>query len=496
MKPHLDILTAIAAAVAEPAGVRTDSQRIIDHLHDGLEALFGFCIVENAESGELTVAAAQGIDAAAFRRLETRLSRSALVRIFDKGESEEILVNDEPSLDFLIVEGAVAEVFSVPVFLNSSCVGSVSIALDKRERHDRRAIRQLLSAAASLISVSIRMDRLAREAAGREMEQDVAQRQEMQDRFSLENLIGNSNQMRQVIGQIDQVARSNANVLLRGEGGTGKEFIASAIHYGSLRSKRPFVKAAVSSLPPEAIEAELFGGHDLSAGERMGRLDDAEGGTLFIDEIADLPDAAQAKLLRLIETREFSRPGGQASIRSNVRVIAASRCPLEERIASGEFLEPLFYRISMFSIFLPPLRERKSDVLLLAEYFIDKYEREHNKRIRRISTPAIDMLTAYHFPGNVRELENTIERAVIACDSGVIHGRHLPPTLQTAEASSTETTMSLTAAVESFERDLILDALKSSRGNIAKAARALATTERILGYKIKNYGIDTIRFRR
>ena len=180
----------------------------------------------------------------------------------------------------------------------------------------------------------------------------------------------------------------------------------------------------------------------------------------------------------------------------NVRFIIATNMDLEAEIAEARFRADLFYRINGFTIFLPPLRERKADILLLAENFLEKYEREYQKRIRRISTPAIDMLAAYHFPGNVRELENAIERAVIVCDSNVIHGHHLPPTLQTAENSGTETRVTLTSAVEAFESDLIQDTLKSTRGNVARAAKMLDSTERIVGYKIRKYNIDPQRFRK
>jgi Nif-specific regulatory protein len=299
---------------------------------------------------------------------------------------------------------------------------------------------------------------------------------------------------------VEQVARSNATVLLRGESGTGKELIAHAIHYNSLRAKRPFVIVNCAALPETLIESELFGyeqGAFTGASKRKkGRFEMADGGTLFLDEIGDLPIQTQVKLLRVIQERSFERLGGTETIRVNVRIITATNKNLEEAIATGLFREDLFYRLNGFMIFLPPLRERKSDILLLAEYFLQKYEREHKKAVRRISTPAIDMLTAYHFPGNVRELENAIERAVIVCDSNVIHGHHLPPTLQTAEVSGTETRMTLTSAVEAFESDLIQDTLKSTRGNIAKAAIMLDSTERILGYKIKKYTIDPKRFRR
>jgi Nif-specific regulatory protein len=221
----------------------------------------------------------------------------------------------------------------------------------------------------------------------------------------------------------------------------------------------------------------------------------ADGGTLFLDEIGDLDLTTQVKLLRVLQEREFERLGGVNTIKVNVRLIVATNKDLEEAIKRSQFREDLYYRLNVFTIFMPPLRERKPDILLLAEHFVEKFEREHGKRIKRISTPAIDMLTSYHWPGNVRELENVIERAVLICDSSVIHGHHLPPSLQTAEGSDTVTRLSLASAMENYERDLIQDALKTARGNRAKAAKLLDSTERIVGYKVKKYGIQCDRFR-
>jgi Nif-specific regulatory protein len=332
------------------------------------------------------------------------------------------------------------------------------------------------------------------------LDENTHLRQELKEKHEFAHIIGNSNPMKHVYDQVTQVAKSNATVLLRGESGTGKEMIANAIHYNSLRAKKPLIKINCAALPDTLIESELFG-HEKGAFTgadrfKKGRFEMADGGTLFLDEIGDLPLQTQIKLLRVLQEREFERLGGGQTIKTNIRLITATNKNLEEAIARGEFREDLYYRLNVFTIYLPPLRERKSDILLLAEHFLEKFELEHGKRIRRISTPAIDMLMSYHFPGNVRELENAIERAVVVCDSNVIHGHHLPPTLQTAEVTGTVTDLSLKSAVEAFERGMIQDALKSTRGNIAKAAKQLDSTERILGYKIKQYGIDTMRFRR
>jgi Nif-specific regulatory protein len=305
--------------------------------------------------------------------------------------------------------------------------------------------------------------------------------------------------MQRVYEAVAQVARTNTTVLIRGESGTGKELIAQAIHYNSLRAKKPFIKVSCAALPETLIESELFGyekGAFTGAQDRRkGRFELAQGGTLFLDEIGDVHLPTQVKLLRVLQEREFERLGGTEVVKVNVRLVAATNKDMEQAIEQGTFREDLFYRLNVFAIFIPPLRERKPDVLLLADHFLQRFASEHGKDIRRISTPAIDMLTAYHWPGNVRELQNVIERAVLVCDGQVVHAHHLPPTLQTAEASGTVMNVSLSEAVDAYERDLIQDALKSTRGNRAKAARLMRTTDRIFNYKVRTLGIDWKRFK-
>ena len=500
--PHnfIETLARITAITAESEGVRTDCRHILDVLKKDLAAIFGFVGILQTESDQLNIIGAIGLDATGFRRLETRAGTSALMRVFDLRESITLLVNDEPSLDFLADASIVGELLSVPIILSRVCAGSISLAFDKTKLKDRSGVIRQLEIVAAMFAQSLRAERLERDESRKLAEENTHLKQELKEKYDFSHLIGNSSPMRQVYDQVTQVARSNATVMLRGESGTGKELIAHAIHYNSLRSKRPFVKVNCAALPETLIESELFGyeqGAYTGAEKRKkGRFEMAEGGTIFLDEVGDLPPQTQVKLLRVLQERKFERLGGTETIKINVRLITATNKNLEEAVGSGTFREDLFYRLNLFTIFLPPLRDRKADILLLAEHFLEKHGAEHNKRILRISTPAIDMLTAYHFPGNVRELENAIERAVLVCDSNVIHGHHLPPTLQTAEVSGTETRVTLESAVAAFERDLIQDSLKSTRGNVAKAAKMLDSTERILGYKIKKYGIDTIRFRR
>jgi Nif-specific regulatory protein len=317
---------------------------------------------------------------------------------------------------------------------------------------------------------------------------------ELKKQYRMKNIIGNSNKMREVYQMISQVAASNATVLIRGESGTGKELVANSIHYNSLRAKNPFVKVNCAALPANLIESELFG-HERGAftgalNQKTGKFELANKGTLFLDEIGSIEPEVQAKLLRVLQEKELERVGGNKVIKVDVRIVAATNRNLENAVIEGFFRNDLYYRLNVFPIYLPPLRERRTDVLVLADYFLEKYAKENNKKILRFSTPAIDMLMAYHWPGNVRELENCIERAVLLCEDQVIHGYHLPPTLQTGQVSNTLPTVSLEKAVSQLEREMIIDALKHTRGNVSKAAETLNTTVRIFSYKAGKYDID------
>ena len=292
---------------------------------------------------------------------------------------------------------------------------------------------------------------------------------------------------------ISQVCRSNATVLVRGQSGTGKELVANSIHYNSTRAKHPFVKVNCAALPENLIESELFG-HEKGAftgavKQKQGKFELAHRGTLFLDEIGSISLDVQVKLLRALQEREFERVGGHRTIKSDVRIIAATNKNLERAVEEGSFRGDLYYRLNVFPIFLPPLKERKTDILLLADYFVERYASENGKEIRRISTPGIDMLMSYHWPGNVRELENCIERAVLLCNEGVIHGYHLPPTLQTGIESGTLPAKTLEEATCNLEREMIIDSLKNTRGNITAAAGMLGTTVRKFSYKAQKYGI-------
>lgn len=388
----------------------------------------------------------------------------------------------------------------VPVKLGRKTMGALGVDLRFKRDRDYDRIVKFLRVVTSMIAQAVRMEQLVEAETKRLVAENIHLREELRERYDFSNMVGSSGGMRQVYEQISQVAGSNTNVLIRGESGTGKELIAHAIHYNSPRAKKPFVKVSCAALPETLIESELFG-YEKGAftgaqARKLGRFELADGGTLFLDEIGDLNLTTQIKLLRVIQEREFERLGSTETIEIKVRLIAATNKDLETAIADNTFREDLYYRLNVFSIFVPPLRERKPDVVALTDFFLEKYTKEHSKHIKRIATPAIDMLMSYHWPGNVRELENAIERSVLVCDGNVIHAHHLPPTLQTAEETGTIGTLSLEETVSSFEKDLIQDALKTTRGNRRKAARLLGATERVLNYKVNKYTIDCSRFRK
>ena len=388
----------------------------------------------------------------------------------------------------------------VPILLNRKAVGALGADFRFKAERDFDRTVKFLGVVASLVAQAIRIQRVVDAERERLREENSHLRIELKERYDFSNILGTSGPMRMVYEQVAQVARTDTTVLVRGESGTGKELIAQAIHYNSLRSKRPFIKVSCAALPDSLIESELFG-YEKGAftgaqTSKKGRFELAEAGTLFLDEIGELNVSTQVKLLRVLQAKEFERLGGTQTIRSNVRMIAATNKDIEKAIVDGAFRDDLYYRLNVFSIFIPPLRERKPDLLLLADHFLEKASLANNKHIKRISTPAIDMLMAYHWPGNVRELENAIERAVVVCDGQVVHAHHLPPTLQTAASSGTVMSLSLKEALDAYEKDLIQDALKTSRGNRAKAARLLNTTGRIMNYKVRQLAIDWRRFKK
>jgi two-component system NtrC family response regulator len=322
-------------------------------------------------------------------------------------------------------------------------------------------------------------------------------RAQLQERYMFNNIVYGSPKMEEVMGLVARVAPSQATVLIRGESGTGKELIANAIHYTSPRSKKPLVKVSCSAIPETLLESELFG-HEKGAftgatQRRIGRFEEAESGTIFLDEIGDLSPSIQVKLLRILQEKEFQRLGSNLTLKTDVRVITATHRNLEEAVKNGYFREDLYYRLNVISIHLPPLRERKEDIPLLIDYFLKKYSKENQKSLSDISKEARAMILRYSYPGNVRELENLIERAVVLCRGEIITTQDLPFHLQEGKSERLrefpKKEKSLPESLEEIEKDLIIKALHQHQGVQTKAAESLGISERVLRYKIKKYKI-------
>ncbi|MCF8145057.1 MAG: sigma 54-interacting transcriptional regulator [Deltaproteobacteria bacterium] len=459
----------------------------------------------NPDTSEIRIEVAHGISSSEKTRGRYKLGEGVTGRVIETGRPMAVpKIDDEPL--FLDRTGARSRInkstisfISVPIKEGRKVLGALSVDRVFEGSAPLEEDVRLLTVISTLIAQKVAVLESINREQERLKEENLRLRKELDKKYSFSNIIGNSRKMQEVFYLITQVAKSNANVLLLGESGTGKELAANAIHYNSLRATKPFIKVNCAALPENLVEAELFGyekGAFTGANrEKAGKFELAHGGTIFLDEIGSLALESQGKLLRVLQERELERLGGTQVIKVNIRLIAATNRDLAQSVEQGTFREDLFYRLNVYPIYMPALREREADILLLADYFLEKYAEEYGKDIKRISTPAIEALTQYHWPGNVRELENCMERAVLLCDDQVIHSYHLPPTLQTAQETGTQQIQSLVEAVDRFERELLIDALKSSRGNMRQAAMALKTTERIFGYKVKKYGIEPKQYR-
>jgi len=313
------------------------------------------------------------------------------------------------------------------------------------------------------------------------------------ERHRVEGIIGESGAMQEVLSVVRRVARSDATVLIRGESGTGKELIAKAIHYASPRATGALVKVNCAALAESLLEPELFG-HEKGAftgavAARKGRFELADGGSLFLDEIGDLPLHLQVKLLRVLQEREFERVGSSRPIKVDVRLLAATHRNLEALVREGRFRDDLYYRINVVTIPLPPLRERREDLPLLIDHFLRTFSDKNAKSIRGLTREARAVLLRYDYPGNVRELENLIERAVVLTRDDVIGLPDLPLTLD-AQTAEPESGAGLVAAVEGLERRMIREALAKADGTQTRAAELLGIGERVLRYKLKKYGLS------
>ncbi|MEE4359376.1 MAG: sigma 54-interacting transcriptional regulator [Desulfococcaceae bacterium] len=500
---EVTLLYEISKSLSENLELKKSLYKVLAILSGSLNMIRGTITLLNPLRNEIAIEVAHGLSRSAIERGKYKLGEGITGRVVETGKPVAIpKISEEPLfLDRTDSRKIKEELsfFCVPIQKGKQVIGALSVDRPYDPEYSLKNGTELLSVIAAMLAqhvINLENIRIEKEKL---REENRRLRNELENKYRINNIIGNSNKMREVFQMISQVSKSNATVLVRGESGTGKELVANSIHYNSNRNKNPFVKMNCAALPANLIESELFG-HEKGAftgaiRQKAGKFELAHMGTIFLDEIGSITPEVQVNLLRVLQERELERVGGHKTIKVDVRVVAATNKNLEDLVEEGSFRGDLYYRLNVFPIYMPPLRERKTDILLLADFFLDKYSTENDKDIKRFSTPAIDMLMAYHWPGNVRELENCIERAVLLCEEGVIHSYHLPPTLQTGKESGTLPGLSLEEATARLEKEMIIDALKNTRGNITQSADLLKSTVRKVAYKARKYGVEYFHYR-
>jgi Nif-specific regulatory protein len=503
----LSVLYHIARVLGQGGDLGRLMEEILEilEIHAGMNR--GMISILSPDNSEFLVDVARGISESDKKKGRYRPGEGVTGKVVATGKP--ILIprlRDAPQ--FLDKTGARSKLahsnvafLCVPIKDGETVIGALSVdrvSVDEKEVLENEL--RFLGAIADIIAQVVNERRRNQAKILALEKENLELRRTLEDFGRPSEMVGKSGLMREIFRQIAQVAPSPTSVLIRGETGTGKELIARAIHHRSSVKGGAFVAVNCAALPESLLESELFG-HEKGSftgavAQRIGRFEAADGGTLFLDEIGELPPQAQGRLLRAIQEKEIQRVGGTDAVRVNVRLVCATNRNLEADVKGGRFREDLYYRVNVFTIVLPPLRNRGADVLLLADHFVRKYSKVHGKNINRISTPAIDMLSAYHWPGNVRELENVMERAVLVAAGDSIEGHDMPPTLQMKEISAAGVREdSFRSRVAAFERELIVDALKDSLGNQTEAAKLLGTTKRIIQYKITNYNIDYMKYK-
>ncbi|MFP4379482.1 MAG: sigma 54-interacting transcriptional regulator [Candidatus Sumerlaeia bacterium] len=501
----LEVLYHISKILKERMDQNEMLSEILAALEQDLGMGRGTIMLLSLSGKELVVETGRDIDSRKMGAVGYQKGEGVTGQVLQTGKAEVIpRISEEPRFQGRVHHRPSDQVqdysfICVPISLENEVVGTLSVDLPFEGMDHLAQNERILSIVSSMIATNVNSRRIAKIERQSLEAENLRLRNALGETFRPDNIIGNARLMQEVYVKIHQVAESATTVLVRGESGTGKELVASAIHYGSGRSERPFIKVNCAQLSENLLESELFG-HEKGAFTgasqvRIGRLEEANGGTIFFDEIGDFSPAIQVKLLRVLQEREIQRVGSNRTIHVDARVVAATNQDLERRVREGVFRQDLYYRINVFPIYLPPLRERREDIPRLADFFVKRFAAKMGKDIHRISTTAINMMLAYHWPGNVRELENCIEYAILISKSGVIHGQDLPPTLQMPDdQDAIQDAGTLKARVNILEQDMIVDALKRSRGNVSAAARELGITARMVRYKLKKYGIDPNRF--
>ncbi len=521
---ELTTLHEISKVLTESLDLRITCGKVLKLLSQMLGMARGTFLMREPGHPRLSIVAAHGMSEEEIARGHYKIGEGIVGRVVASGSPIVVPnIGDEPL--FLDRTGSRSALdrktisfLCVPVKVGGETVGVLSAdrLFEDRVPFDRDV--QFLTIVAGSIAQAVRIGEMVRDEQQRLLDENLTLKSELKGRYRFDNIVGVSDRMQAVFGQVDRVSKSNATVILRGESGTGKEMIAGLIHYNSGRAGGPFIKLNCAALPETLLEAELFG-HARGAftgavGEKRGRFELANGGTLFLDEVGDLPLSFQIKLLRVLQERQFERVGGTETISVDVRLITATNRVLEEAVRAGIFREDLYYRLNVIPIFLPPLRDRPEDVPPLIEFYLTRFNQENGKSVR-LARAVYDRLLRYPWPGNIRELQHAIEHLVVMAGGTEAGEGELPLSIlngpgYAAQPSAgagfpvpafgqstpigpafpaTTANESGFSTIELSEKEMIGAAIAKAEGNRSKAARALGITPRQIGYKAKKYGL-------
>jgi Nif-specific regulatory protein len=474
----------------------------------------GTFMMRDPGSSRLSIVAAHGMTREEITRGKYKVGEGIVGRVVSTGSpivvpsiGEEPLFLDRTGARSRLPDRGIISFLCVPVKVGGEVVGVLSVDRLFEDRIPFDQDLRFLTIVSGSIAQAVRINEMVRDEKQRLLDENLRLKSELKGRYRFENIIGVSDRMQTVFGQVDRVSKSSATVMLRGESGTGKEMIAGLIHFNSPRSQGPFVKLNCAALPETLLDSELFG-HAKGAftgavGEKRGRFEMAHNGTLFLDEVGDLPVSFQVKLLRVLQERQFERVGGTETISVDVRLVTATNRNLEEAVRAGTFREDLYYRLNVIPIFLPSLRERPEDIPPLIEHFLARFNRENGKNVR-ISRDVYETLLRFPWPGNIRELQHAIEHAVVMAAGSEARDTDLPLSvlngfpgggvLPAGNASAGAPGPSPgngppLSTIERSEKNFIVDALEKCGWVQSKAAQALGITPRQIGYKIRKYGI-------
>ena len=502
----VQLLFDISQALNRSLDLEAMMPPVLTLICDYFGMVYSSIVLINPDTGEIEMDVAPSYSKEGQSRARSRWSAAITRKVVETGVPavietvpKESLMQDGPIAHVGSANGRGEDVsfISVPICGGNGVIGAVSAGCSRSEDSSIDEDVRLLTTIAPLLAQAIDIRREASERERILQEENSRLQSEILDHFKPAKIVGNSHPIRQVCRLINQVASSQACILITGESGVGKELVAEAIHVNSHRAEKPFLTVNLAALPENLIESELFGqSHSAHPGaaERRGQIEMADGGTLFLDEVSRLPMATQVRLLRFLQEKEFERPGDSTTIHVDTRIISATDRNLEDLTRNFQFRQDLYYRLNVFPIFVPPLRERKTDIIMLANHFAERAGLKYGKTIGRISSAAIDMLMSYNWPGNIQELESCIERAVLLSNDGVIHAHYLPPSIQITESTNARHHGNLQVTLAALESEMIVDALRSAGGNVASAADALGITKKLMRLRISKYGIDPQAF--